>query len=495
MVPDPALNASTSSEEAKSGTSPLSWAEALEAERLRAHLQELERSTWTLSEGEVNQRDRARRRMEALDFKRAEGAAALDRLLLGQCVADVERTPIKWVWRGCLALGKMTMLDGDPGLGKSTIYCDLAARFSAGSAWPDGQLNEERGSVVIVTTEDGIGDTIRPRLEEAGADLKRIRVIQTIPERDGRLRVPKIPRDLDAIFNTCAAIGARLLIIDPLTAHLGSGTDSYKDQDVRSALAPLAEAAERFDVAVLVVRHLNKSGGGKAIYRGGGSIGIIGAARIGLMVGKDPDDLPGDGENPRCVLAPVKNNLGRPAASLAFRIVPSPNDPEVGMTRWEGASSLSANDLCRPERGVGTRSKLEEAISFLEAQLAAGPRLSTELETEAIAHGISKSTLKQARRALGVTASREGYSGDGRWWCELGDTSKETSEPQRGPSPNLSPFEAGWSPLDAPSLPTPAPSSSVANTRSGPCSNTDASVGDAQATGRSQQSTGSEAPF
>lgn len=371
--------------------------------------------------------------------------------LLGVCVAEVERQPIRWLWHGRLALGKLAILDGDPGLGKSTVYLDTAARVTTGRAWADGQENGEAGSVVIVTTEDGVGDTIRPRLEEAGADLARVRVIQTIPTvRDdgtaGTPRVPKLPQDVERIFGTCRAIGARLLIIDPLTAHLGGNTNSYKDQDIRGALAPVAEAAERYGVAVLVVRHLNKGGGGKAIYRGGGSIGIIGAARIGLMVGKDPNDAPADGENQRCVLASVKNNIGRPAASLAYRIVSSENDASVGVVQWEGTSALSANDLCQPEKPTEGTAR-DEATEFLEEQLAGGTRLAREVYAEAEALGIAERTLKRAKKRLGVTAERQGFGAEGGWYWSLPVLPKGAKESQRVPPSEVAPNGDAWPPL------------------------------------------------
>ena len=183
---------------------------------------------------------------------------------------------------------------------------------------------------MIVTTEDGIADTIRPRLEEAEADLDRVSVVQLIPEAEGPGRIPVLPDDVELLIERMLEIGARLLVIDPLMAHLGADTNSYRDQDVRRALAPLSEAAERYGIAVVVLRHLNKATGGSAIYRGGGSIGIIGAARVGLMVGLDPDE-----EN-RVVLACSKINIARRPDSLALRLVPSERDPGTAVIRWEG---------------------------------------------------------------------------------------------------------------------------------------------------------------
>lgn len=339
------------------------------------------------------------------DPERADETAEV--LPIGTLVGDVEREAVAWLWPGRLALGKLTILDGDPGLGKSTLYCDLAARLTRGTEWPDGVPVEEAGGVVIVTTEDGIGDTIRPRLEEAGADVQRVSVVQLIPEADGPGRVPVLPDDGERLMGECRRMGARLLVIDPLMAHLGSDTNSYRDQDVRRALAPLSEAAERYGVAVLVLRHLNKATGGSALYRGGGSIGIIGAARVGLMAGRDPAD-----EN-LVVLACSKNNIAARPDSLAFRLVSSEHDPGTAVLRWEGVSPLSAEDLCRPAPS-GSPAR-DDAGDWLEAFLEDGPRLSADVFSEGGEAGHSKKTLYRAKDERGIEAKRKGFGGPWEW--------------------------------------------------------------------------------
>ena len=369
---------------------------------------------------------------------------------LGVLVADVERESVAWLWPGRLALGKLTILDGDPGLGKSTLYCDLAARLTRGTDWPDGVPVEEAAGVVIVTTEDGIGDTIRPRLEEAGADVQRVSVVQLIPEADGPGRVPVLPDDNELLFGECRRIGARLLVVDPLMAHLGSDTNSYRDQDVRRALAPLSEAAERYGVAVVVLRHLNKATGGSALYRGGGSIGIIGAARVGLMAGRDPAD-----EN-LVVLACSKNNIAARPDSLAFRLVSSPNDPGTAVIRWEGTSPLSAEDLCRP--APSDSPARDEAQDWLEAELEGGPRPAADLYRAAEAAGITEATLKRAKRRLNVESKRvEGAAGDGYWVWELPRAEKAKGGNQAGKPKVLIPGGEHLSTLSGDGWPSATP--------------------------------------
>lgn len=337
---------------------------------------------------------------------------------IGVRVSDVEREAVRWLWPGRLALGKLTIIDGDPGLGKSTLYCDLAARLTRGTEWPDGEPVETSAGAVIVTTEDGIGDTIRPRLEEAGANLDRVSVVQLIPEEEGPGRVPVLPDDAELLLGECERIGASLLVIDPLMAHLAAETNSYRDQDVRRAMAPLSEAAERHGVAIAVLRHLNKATGGSAIYRGGGSIGIIGAARVGLMVGRDPDD------EGRVVLACSKNNIAARPDSLAFRLVSSDRDPGTAVLRWEGVSPLSAEDLCRPPAKGTAR---DDAADWLEAFLDDGPRASADVFGAGKAAGHSEKTLYRAKDELGIEVRKRGFNGGWEW--ALPRTLGRASEP------------------------------------------------------------------
>jgi len=277
-------------------------------------------------------------------------------------LSDVQPEAVEWLWHGRIARGKLTLIDGDPGLGKSLLTLDVSARLTTGAAWPDGQPCPVQGSVLLLGAEDGLADTVRPRLDAAGADVHHVYALPVVGDA-GNERQPSIPDDLASIEAHLAATGALMLVIDPLMAYLGGDVNSHRDQDVRRALAPLAAMADRLSVAVVVIRHLNKSSGGPAIYRGGGSIGLAGAARIVLAVGTDPED------ETRRVLAPVKANLSAPSPSLAYRLVETPGAVRI---EWLGASDVTASQLLAVPADEDERSALDAAADFLSERLADG---------------------------------------------------------------------------------------------------------------------------
>jgi hypothetical protein len=336
----------------------------------------------------------------------------------GILVSDVETEHVTWLWRGWLALGKISVLDGDPGLGKSATTLDIAARVSTGRPFPDGSECETgAGGVVILSAEDGLADTIKPRLEAAGADTSRISSLRTVWEGRGQQkheRTLSVPEDIPLIEREVRRVEAKLVIVDPLMAFLPKKIDAHKDQDVRRALAPLASMAERTGVALQVVRHLSKSEGTSPIYRGGGSIGIIGAARMGALVAKDPKD------EERRVLAPTKNNLAVHPKSLLYGLEEAAN----GAVRviWAGKSDYSASELLKSVR-VDNADARREAEDFLAALLSDGAVPKATVEEEAKAANISPGTLRRAKISLGVIAAREnqvgGERGAGRWVWKL----------------------------------------------------------------------------
>src|SRR5215218_10051098 len=192
-------------------------------------------------------------------------------------VADVDRELVTWLWRDRIPRGKVTVLDGDPGTGKSTLTLTITAKVTTGSPFPDGS-RPEPADVILLSAEDEIGDTIRPRLEAAGADLERCWVLPDVREEGEPPRPPELPLDLARLEDLAKDRAAALVVIDPLMAFLSGAVDAHRDQDVRRVLASMAYMAARTGAAVLIVRHMNKSGGSSPLYRGGGSIGIVGAA-------------------------------------------------------------------------------------------------------------------------------------------------------------------------------------------------------------------------
>jgi len=333
----------------------------------------------------------------------------------GVLLSEVVPERVRWLWKSRIVLGKLNLVDGDPGLGKSAVTIDLAARVSAGKPWPDGS-ECEAGGVVILSAEDGLADTIRPRFDAAGGDPLRAVAVSTVPDAGGAgsERQIAIPDDLHVIEAEIERVGALLVIIDPLMAFMPAEVNSHRDQDVRRMLAPLSRTAERTGAAIVVVRHLNKATGGNALYRGGGSIGIVGAARSGLLVAKHPED------DNRRVLAGIKSNLAAPAPSLVFSL----SSTESGAVRvdWKGETPLDASALLSAPTDHEERSALAEAQEFLREVLAGGAVPAKDAQEEARGAGIAERTLKRARSGLGVIAEREGESGQqggGRWHWRL----------------------------------------------------------------------------
>jgi hypothetical protein len=322
-----------------------------------------------------------------------------------------ELTPlvVGWLWYGWLPVGKLCLLDGDPGQGKSYVTLDLAARLSRGDAFPDGSPGLGRPvTTLLVSCEDGVRDTVLPRLIALGADLKHVRCYLG-EMNDGQLvRLPKLPDDLPAFEAVIRASGAKLVVIDPLMAFLAESVLSISDQSVRGVLAPLAALAERLGVTFLFVRHLNKTNGKQAIYRGGGSIGITAAMRSSMLIGRHPHDAE------LRVLAMVKCNLEQHPVSLGFGLEARGDAAGGGITvAWKGPVEMKANDL------VGD---VKEALSpkdWLRAALADGPRLASELEQEAEEEGISRRTLQRAKAALSVVAKQKKEKGGRQSWYWL----------------------------------------------------------------------------
>jgi hypothetical protein len=328
-------------------------------------------------------------------------------------VSDVVAEPINWLWPGHLARGKLHDISGDPDLGKSTVTVDLAARITTGKPWPDGQPGTDPAGVVLISVEDGLADTIRPRLAAAGADLDRVAVLTEIdtgthPEP----RLPELPTDVDTIRDALLSVDGALLVIDPLMACLADNINAHKDQDVRRALAPLARAAEQTGTAVVIVRHLTKGDSDKALYRGGGSIGIIGAARIGYTVGRHPDDRD---NSQRAVLAAVKANICSKPASLAYHLT---GDETHGCARvdWEGEVPYTANDLVRTpnaDRGAENDPAAQWLLDYLTDHDGEAPV--DDIYAAGTTAGISERTLRRARTRAGVIAGRSGFPARAVW--------------------------------------------------------------------------------
>jgi 5S rRNA maturation endonuclease (ribonuclease M5) len=333
------------------------------------------------------------------------------------CMADVVPERVRWLWYPRIPLGKVTIFDGDPDVGKSTVTIDIAARVSNGCPLPDGNRSDVGGpgGVILVSAEDGPGDTIRPRLDAAGADVKRVHLLTDVDFVDDegcpRCRPWSMPQDLDVLKILAVETGARLIVVDPFTAFLDSSFNAYRDPDIRRALAPLARLAEETGAAVALVRHLNKAVGVNALYRGGGSIGIIGAARSALLFAKDPSDPSGN----RKVMAREKGNLAQVWPSLAYELVSS-EEHGCARVRWLGESAQSAATLLAVPATSEEVSVIDEATAFLREILADGPLAQKQIVAEGRKIGISEKTLQRAKKDINVRSRKVGLGG---WVWEL----------------------------------------------------------------------------
>ncbi len=371
----------------------------------------------------------------------------------------VVETRVNWLWEGRIPLGAITLLDGDPGLGKSLLTIDLAARVTTGRGMPlgaPGMEGAEGGAgVVLLSAEDNISATIVPRLRLAATNMARVGFICGVPEEDavtGRTlqRAFVLPHDIPWLEMAIQRKAARLVVIDPLMSFLDGAVNSWRDQDVRAALAPLAALAERTGVAILILRHLNKASGSSALYRGGGSIGIIGAARSGLLVAKHPDNP--DRER---VLTSIKSNLGPPMPSLRYQLTAILREVEgleedgiehlkhVPVVEWLGECDLDATALlaATPTGGQAAEAnptKVEAAKKWLREALADGPHLKDDIEQAAEAAGIASRTLRRAREQLDIRDERAGYGSAMRthWRLEQAAGSLPVTTIQGMPAPH-----------------------------------------------------------
>lgn len=340
---------------------------------------------------------------------------------VGVSMVDIKPERVEWLWSRRIPKGKVTILDGDPGKGKSTILYDLAARITAGLPLPDGEPVEQ-GRALIVSAEDGAADTIVPRFLAASGDPKRARIL-------GSEEPFIIPDDLDRLERAIRQLGATFVVIDPVMSFLSDDVNSNRDQDVRRALQPLVNMARRTGAAIVLCRHLNKSTGGQAIYRGQGSIGFIGIVRSGLMVGEHPE-LDGT-----FVLAGQKHNLSKPPASLAYRIRSAGSGDETAIIEYRGISEVTAQQMSSTPEDEGERSRLAEAKEFLRDILRAGPEFSGRIKAEAKEAEIGWRTVERAKAELKVQSVKDPDSG--RWQWTLSGPTEEGDE-ARASSPRRS---------------------------------------------------------
>ena len=308
-------------------------------------------------------------------------------------MSEIQSQEVSWLWYPFIPYGKLTIIQGDPGDGKTTLVLNIAAKLSKGEGLDSEMKLSEPMNVIYQSAEDGLADTVKPRLELAGADCERILVID---EKEKSLSM--VDERLEkAIVQT----KARMLILDPIQAYLGSGMDMNRANEARDMTKKLGALAEKYQCAIVLVGHMNKAAGNKAAYRGMGSIDFFAVARSVLLVGRVEGE-----ENIRAVVQ-IKNNLAAFGHPKAFAL------SEDGF-QWLGDYEIMADEVLG---GIAPKvNKMELAKRMLrELALASNAVLSNEIFDMADEQGISKRTLENAKRELGIRARKINNS----WYWEL----------------------------------------------------------------------------
>ena len=362
-------------------------------------------------EGWIREEQARTRRSEP---KRPFNASGKKALVTLESFANIEPEPIAWLWRGRIALGKLTLIAGDPGLGKSLITAALAASVSKGYPWPVDGTFAPLGDVLLLSAEDDPADTIRPRLDAAGADCARVHILKAVFDEDDSARMFSLKRDTAALEDALASLpDCHLVVIDPVSAYL-DGTDSHNNSDVRGLLAPLSDLAGRFKIAIVLIQHLNKSTGNNALYRNIGSIGFTAAVRAAYLVVKDKD-------NPeRRLLLPTKNNLAKDGTGLAYSVKGNEQDQPVIAWELEPVATTAAEALAQPD-SYSENADNNWAVEVLRGVLSSGPLPALEVFKRCKQEGVSEKQTRTAGGKLGVRHDKTGFNNGWEWSLSIED--------------------------------------------------------------------------
>jgi archaellum biogenesis ATPase FlaH len=327
----------------------------------------------------------------------SENKAQQNTASYGIPLAEFTTQQLTWLWDKRIPQGKITILEGDPGMSKSLLAIDIAAHISTGRPLP-GDSTGKKGNVILIAPEDGAADTIKPRMEAAAGDLSQVHLLNTVEGLDVKdlkninfyQRPFSLSRNLFELERTIQQTKAILVILDPLTAVLGHNIDSSRDQNIREIFIPLALLAERTNCAILIIRHLKKGTSDNLLHRGAGSIGIIATARTGLTIFYDPAD-----EKKR-VLATTKSNLVELPNHLSYQVLQNESgDPYI---QWLGEYNLDISTITSP--GINLSFPREEIIKVLKNS-------SSYLDLKEIAEqtGLNYKTLRMTLKAYPKTTN------------------------------------------------------------------------------------------
>jgi hypothetical protein len=333
-----------------------------------------------------------------------------ERTIVTTCAASITPRRVRWLFRDRLPLGMFSLLAGREGVGKSCLATEFAACVTTGEG--RGDLHDSPASVLYVAAEDSWEHTVVPRLMAAGADLSRVHQVRV---REGAsLGDPSLPTDIAALESDIHKLGVRLVVLDPVISRLDSGLDTHKDGDVRRALEPLAQLAERTGAAILGIIHVSKVDTADPLTSVMGSRAFAATARAVLFAAHDGE------ANLLCF---AKSNLGPPQRSRSYTIkgVTVGNDPDdgqpitAGAVVWAGESDRRAEDVLADQAANRPRSTRDRAKAWLRGELVNGPVAAGELTARASAASIPERTLGRAADDLNVVKARQGFQGGSTW--------------------------------------------------------------------------------
>jgi len=347
--------------------------------------------------------------------------------------SNIKAKPIRWLWKGKIARGKVIILAGHPGLGKSQATASIAAIVSIGGLWPVDRTHCEQAKVVFLSAEDDAADTIRPRLEASGADLSQVVIIDADPvlDKNNTRRSFNLKTDILRLGIMLEELGnVGLVVIDPITAYLGE-TESHKNAEIRALLAPLSDLAAKYGAAILCVSHLNKNSGSDPLMRVTGSLAFVAAARAAFLITKDS-------ENPtRRLFLPLKNNVGNDQSGLAFSIqskeVKSQEENiETSCVIWESQVVTITADQAMSAGNSNEVTTIDEATVWLRDLLkdeSTGVNR-RDIMKAAEAMGFKERTIYHAKRNLGVKVTQFGFGKEknSRWSLDESINSDKDSQ-------------------------------------------------------------------
>ena len=303
--------------------------------------------------------------------------------------SDVKAVPVRWIWYPYIPVGKITLLQGDPGDGKSTMMMNLIAELSKGGATPDGKALGRPQRIIYQCSEDKADDTIKPRLEAAGADCRNIAFINE--EVYGGLTL-----DDERIRDAIIEFKPQLVVIDPIQSYIGSDSDLQIAVRARKLMRRIGMWASAYDCAIVLIGHLSKRESSKDLYRGLGSIDVVASARSVLQVERDPSD-----EDIR-IVKQIKSSLERKGGDLMFEI-----RPDTGFRWLSAGSSPAGRGMIPAAQEQLPKNKKERAAYLIKRLLADGPVESSEIRKTMLEHHIGEKTMNMAKADLGIKPFRK----------------------------------------------------------------------------------------